>query len=334
MIYLDIRETDPRRNLALEEHLFRTVGQTDDCFLLWQNRSSVIVGRHQNTLAETNGAFLREHGIPAVRRLSGGGAVYHDLGNLNFTFITARERMEAMRFELFCTPVVETLRELGVDAQLSGRNDLSVDGRKFSGNSQYTSGGRLLHHGTILFAADLETMTAALTPPYEKLQSKGTPSVRGRVVNLSEALVGRVSLEEFRRLLANRALRGRTCSRFSLTADDWAAVDKLAREKYGSWEWNYGDSPPCSFSVKAYWNGCGTVEARVLLREGRIETVKFYGDFFGEESPAALEDALCGQKPEPAALEHVWNSIPVTRYLHGVRREDFVRLFDGARESA
>ncbi len=207
---------------------------------------------------------------------SRGASLCREAGDARRTFITARERMEAMRFELFCTPVVETLRELGVDAQLSGRNDLSVDGRKFSGNSQYTSGGRLLHHGTILFAADLETMTAALTPPYEKLQSKGTPSVRGRVLNLSEALGGRVSLEEFRRLLANRALRGRTCSRFSLTADDWVAIDKLAREKYGSWEWNYGDSPPCSFSVKAYWNGCGTVEARVLLREGRIETVTRY----------------------------------------------------------
>lgn len=327
MLYLESRETDPCWNLALEQYLFDTVGKEEDLFLLWRNRSSVIVGKHQNTFAEINAPFLRSHGIPAVRRLSGGGAVYHDLGNVNFTYITGRGGVELMNLRLFCTPLLETLGEFGVEAMLSGRNDVTIDGKKFSGNSQYTDGKRLLHHGTILFQTDMEMMRQALTPSCEKMEAKGTASVRSRVINLSEALRGRASQEEFQRRFARKVLEKTGGAAFRLTEEDRAAVDRLARERYASWEWNYGASPPCTAAVRRYLPGCGTVEVSLQAEGGRISSVKFTGDFFGERPLEELEALFCGERLEPEAFARVWAPAPVPSYLHGIQEDGFLQLF-------
>ena len=162
MIYLESKIVDPYWNLALEQYLFETVGQTADCFMLWQNKGSIIIGRHQNTMEEINRAFVEANNIPVVRRLSGGGAVYHDLGNLNFTFITSQNQDSQLHMQSFCTPVIQTLNQLGVSAEISGRNDLTIQSRKFSGNSQYVKGGRLLHHGTLMFSSELDVLDKAL----------------------------------------------------------------------------------------------------------------------------------------------------------------------------
>ena len=186
--YLDLTTTDPHWNLALEQYVFDRLPRDRSYFLLWQNDRSVIIGKHQNTPAEIDLPYVEAQGIQVVRRLSGGGAVYHDLGNLNFTFITDGEGAGTLDFALFCRPVVRVLESFGVSAQISGRNDITVCGKKFSGNSQYTREGRVMHHGTILFDSDLDAVTRALRVDEEKIRSKGVPSVRSRVTNLKEHL--------------------------------------------------------------------------------------------------------------------------------------------------
>lgn len=215
--YLDLMTTDPSYNLAMEQYVFDCLPRDRMYFMLWQNDNAIIVGKYQNTISEINEQAVRERGIRVVRRLSGGGAVYHDMGNLNFTFITDAGGSSALDMKLFCAPVVRTLAALGVKAEVNGRNDITIDGKKFSGNSQYLRQGRVMHHGTIMFDSDLSVVGEALRVDPTKIQTKGIRSVRSRVTNVAEHLPERVTLPEFRRILLENILRENQGEEYPLT---------------------------------------------------------------------------------------------------------------------
>ena len=191
---------DPYYNLAVEEYLFQTA--EDEVFMLWQNEPTVVIGKNQNAYAEVELDVLRERGIHLARRITGGGAVYHDLGNVNYTFI-AKSGQQGIDFAHFTAPILRALAELGIRAELSGRNDLLVDGRKFSGNAQYSANGKTLHHGTLLFDSDLTVLSDVLRPDEEKIRSKAVRSVRSRVTNLAPLLQKECQTGEFIDLLAD-----------------------------------------------------------------------------------------------------------------------------------
>ena len=222
--YLDLMTTDPSYNLAMEQYVFDCLPRDRMYFMLWQNDNAIIVGKYQNTIAEINEEAVRERGIRVVRRLSGGGAVYHDMGNLNFTFITDVGESNALDLKLFCEPVVRTLATLGVKAEVNGRNDITIDGKKFSGNSQYIRQRRVMHHGTIMFDSDLSVVSEALRVDPTKIQTKGIRSVRSRVTNVAEHLPEKVTLPEFRRILLENILKENPGEAYPLTQDGGKAA--------------------------------------------------------------------------------------------------------------
>ena len=298
--YLDLMTTDPSYNLAMEQYVFDCLPRDRMYFMLWQNDNAIIVGKYQNTISEINEEAVRERGIRVVRRLSGGGAVYHDMGNLNFTFITDAGGSGTLDMKLFCEPVVRTLAALGVKAEVNGRNDITIDGKKFSGNSQYLRQGRVMHHGTIMFDSDLSVVGEALRVDPTKIQTKGIRSVRSRVTNVAEHLPERVTLPEFRRILLENILRENPGEEYPLTPDDLAAVEKLRAERYATWEWNYGKSPACTMLRRSRVDGCGLIEAYITVEHGLVSAVTFKGDFFSAEEPEALAARFVGHTPDRA----------------------------------
>ena len=248
---------DPRENLALEGYIINNCRSDEVWLYLWQNRNTVVIGRNQNPWRECNMEAIRRDGVTLVRRSSGGGAVFHDDGNLNFTFITDADGSSTLDMKVFCEPVVRTLATLGVKAEVNGRNDITIDGKKFSGNSQYIRQGRVMHHGTIMFDSDLSVVGEALRVDPTKIQTKGIRSVRSRVTNVAEHLPERVTLPEFRRILLENILRENPGEEYPLTPDDLAAVEKLRAERYATWEWNYGKSPACTMLRRSAWTAAG-----------------------------------------------------------------------------
>lgn len=324
--YLNLMTTDPAHNLAVEQYVFDSLPRDRMYFMLWQNDNAIIIGKHQNTLAQINEPYVRQHGIRVVRRLSGGGAVYHDLGNLNFTFIADAADQESLNFRLFCQPIVRALAAIGVTAEINGRNDITIDGRKFSGNSQYVKNGRVMHHGTILFKSNLDMVNHALQVDPEKVRSKGIQSVRSRVTNVSEYLERDISLAQFRQLLLENMLRENPGQEYVLTEEDLAAIERLRQERYGTWQWNYGYSPQCTLCKKARIEGCGTVEAYLTVTHGVIEKAEFHGDFFSVKEPEQLAQRLIGCRPEWEAYEKALETLNPADYFVGITRERFLNL--------
>ena len=326
LCYLNLTTTDPAWNLAAEQYVFDCLPKDRAYFMLWQNDRAIIIGKHQNTLAEINERYVKEQGIRVVRRLSGGGAVYHDLGNLNFTFIADAAQTDGLDMQLFCQPVVRTLQAMGVDARVNGRNDMTIDGKKFSGNTQYVKTGRVMHHGTILFNSDLTAVSQALQVDPEKIKAKGVSSVRSRVTNVAEHLGEGASLESFRRLLLRNVLEENGGEEYVFTPADLEQIEKLRQERYDTWQWNYGASPACTVRKKARFEGCGTVEAYLNITHGRIESVQFCGDFFSVNEPAELAQMLAGCRPEQTDYEAVLGKTDVARYFVGMTKAQFLEL--------
>lgn len=284
---------DPYLNMAVEDYLVHTPDITEDIFMLWQNRPTVVVGRHQNSSAEINLPFVRENNISVVRRLSGGGAVYHDRGNLNFTFISRAQGM-GLDFSSFTSPVIEVLRKIGVPAEHTGRNDIEIAGRKFSGNAQYRTKNRLMHHGTILWDSNLEDVAQALQPDESKTVAKGIASVRSRVTNICEHLPQPMALQDFQQLLVEHIFRhsGEERQR-ALKDQEMMAIENLRHKKYSTWEWNYGQSPQYTQRRKAQYPW-GSMEAFLLVKQGIVDQCKLFGDFFTIADLSVLEAALLG----------------------------------------
>ena len=325
MLYVQSDSTDPCYNLALEEYLFSHLADRQNCFMLWQNNKAVIVGKYQNTIAEINASYVESNHLKVVRRLSGGGAVYHDLGNVNFTFVENRQEGEAFDFAVFCRPIANALARLGVEVQISGRNDMTVQGKKFSGNAQYMKRGRVMHHGTIMFDSDLDAVESALSPSGEKLESKGHKSVRSRVTNLKPFIKKEINVTEFRDILRDYVAAAHPLQTYSLNADDRAAVETLRDRVYSQWSWNYGFSPVYTHYKSRYIGGCGKIDIYLDIAEsGVIHEVAFYGDFFSSDNPQVLSEKLKGCFLEREALSRVLEGVSIGMFFHNLSTEDFL----------
>ena len=291
MIYLESPSADAAFNLALEEYVFQKMPRDREYFMLWQNSDAVIIGKHQNVWEEVNLPFIREHRIPVIRRLSGGGAVFHDMGNLNFTYIVNGDDPN-MAMERFAGPLLLACREFGIKAEITGRNDITADGKKFSGNARYQEDGRIMHHGTILIRSDLEKMAQALTVSTDKYISKGTASVRSRVVNLSDCTSRELSVRQFWDVL-KKQLRTEDAP-YVWTKQDLQAVCEIRDRRYGTWKWNYGSFPMYQVERRRRIEGCGTITVSMNVLAGVIDELKLTGDFLGSGAVHKLEDILYG----------------------------------------
>lgn len=297
--------------------------------MLWQNASAIIIGKNQNTVEEINRTVVEERGIQVVRRLSGGGAVYHDMGNLNFTFIRHGGDTANMDLHAFCQPIARVLQQLGVDAQVNGRNDITIQGRKFSGNSQYVKKGRIMHHGTLMFDSDLSVVTECLRVSKDKIESKGIKSVRSRVTNIREHLPegADISLEEFRQMLVHfmEAESGKM-ERYEFTPEDLARVEEIRAGRYGRWQWNYGYSPRYRLRKERRIEGVGKILVSLEVKDGCLERSEFYGDYFGSRDAAEISDVLQGCAMERQALTDRLLQVDVDQYFHRLCREQLIDI--------
>ncbi|TVX83157.1 lipoate--protein ligase [Peribacillus simplex] len=327
MLFIDNKGiTDPRINLAIEEYALKHLNIDETYLLFYINRPSIIIGRNQNTIEEINADYVDGNGITVVRRLSGGGAVYHDLGNLNFSFITRDEGDSFHNFKKFTQPVVETLEKLGIHAELSGRNDILAEGKKISGNAMFSTKGRMFSHGTLLFQSEMDHIVSALKVKKDKIESKGIKSIRSRVGNIADFLKEPMSVEEFRSyLLQNIFKDSGKVTEYVLTETDWEKIHKISEERYQNWEWNYGKSPKFNLQ-NSHRFAVGSVDIRLEVNRGIIENCKIYGDFFGVGEVADIEQKLTGTRYEKEAISSVLDEIDVRHYFGNVTKEEIVAL--------
>ncbi|MBI6873902.1 lipoate--protein ligase [Clostridium aciditolerans] len=326
MKYILSNSFNPYFNLALEEYIFKTVGMQEDFIILWQNENTIVIGRHQNTIEEINANFVQENNIKVVRRITGGGAVYHDLGNLNFSFITGYDKNNMIDYKKYTIPVINALKKLGVDAELSGRNDLTIDGKKFSGNAQSMHKGRILHHGTLLFDSNLDIIGKVLNVQLDKIQSKGIKSVRSRVTNIKDYLREGTDVNGFKELLLKNLFENNILEEYHLSENDLVSITKLKESKYDTWEWNYGKSPKFNFkSSKRFANG--KLEVLLNVNSGLINECKIYGDFLALCSVDELEEKLKRIRYEKSAIEYILSSVNLTQYFGNITLDEILECF-------
>ena len=318
---------DPAVNLALEEYCVRNLDVENEMYLLFYiNRPSIIIGKHQNTIEEINKDYVESKGIKVVRRISGGGAVYHDFGNLNFSFITKYSPGFFHNFEKFTKPVVETLRTMGVNAELGGRNDITVDGRKISGNAQFTNLKSMFSHGTLLFNSHIEDVVQALNVKIDKIESKGIKSVRSRVANISEFLDKEMTIQEFKDTITQNIFKEyESLPLYILSESEWNEVNKLAESKYNSWEWNFGRSPEFNIQ-KVNRFEFGQIDVRIFVKDGEIQNIKFYGDFLGYGDSEDIEKKLEGVLFKYEDVESALKNTDLKYYFGNITLKDFVKF--------
>lgn len=319
MIYIVSQSNDPAYNIAQEEFCFKELKQFNKIFILWINEPAIIVGKHQNTLAEINARFVQENGIHVVRRITGGGAVYHDLNNLNYTIISNEEEGENdFDFRTFSQPVIETLAGLGAKAEFSGRNDISIDGKKICGNAQAYAGNRVMHHGCLLFDTDLTVLSRALEVSKETVDSKGVRSVRSRVDNILPNLPVKITVHEFAdKILEQMKRKFPEMKEYSFSEAEKLEIERSRREKFGNWEWNYGNNPAAEI-VREKRYPAGRIQVFLNVSNGKINEIRFYGTFFGKNSDlAGPEDALKGVKYTSPEVKKALSQLDTTQYFAG-----------------
>ncbi|WP_339149982.1 MULTISPECIES: lipoate--protein ligase [unclassified Sutcliffiella] len=326
MLFIDNNGiTDPRINLAIEEYALKNLDIEDTYLLFYINEPSIIIGKNQNSVEEINTKYVEDNGIHVVRRLSGGGAVYHDHGNLNFSFITKDDGESFHNFKKFTAPVVEALKSLGVEAEMSGRNDILAEGRKISGNAQFSTRGRMFSHGTLLFDSEIEHVVSALNVKKDKIESKGIKSIRSRVANIKEFLNEDISIEQFRQLLLEAIFKSKDIPKYELTEEDWKNIHELSMERYQNWDWNYGKSP--KFNLQhSHRFPVGQIDVRLDVTKGKIENCKIYGDFFGVGDVSEVENLLSGVKYEKAGISQALEGIDVKHYFGNITRDELIDL--------
>lgn len=316
MFIVETGSTKPQYNLALEEYLCHKSKNGGEFFMLWQNEPTIVIGRFQNTLAQINAPYVKERGIHVVRRNSGGGAVYHDLGNINYSFITPGDSTD-FNFDMLAAPMVGVLRRLGIDAECSGRNDITVGGRKISGGAQFRSGGVILHHGTLLFNSDLDVLSEALQVSRDKFKDKGVKSIRSRICNILPLLPRAIGVGDFMSELRQGIESTRHLTPMTLEHKDLENAKILAEKKYSAWEWCYGKSPEFTEFKTARFSW-GSIEAHISVENGTIKNCLFFGDFFGngDFQPIVLRLRECP-----------YNGAAITEALRGANTD---KIFAGS----
>ena len=326
ILYYETNSTDPCFNLAFEEHLLKNKTE-GNILMLWQNANTVVVGLNQNTAEEINPAFIQEHGITVVRRTTGGGAVYHDLGNLNYSFITDLGDAANMSISQFSQPVCAALASMGVKAEVGGRNDIMIEGKKISGVAQRIEKHRILHHGTLLFSSDPLMIAGALHVDPSKFVSKSSKSVHSRVGNIKDYLPEEMTIQNFwRRLLQELAKEGAV--KCTLTDEELEQVETTAREKYRSWDWTYGKSPAYTLKNSARYPG-GSLEVRLLVEQGIIRQAMFSGDFMAVSDTAPAVAAITGKRLCREDLAAALTGVDIPAIFGGISLEEILETIFG-----
>lgn len=325
MKYIRNTNVNPYFNLAFEEYILNNF-RDDDYVLLWQNANTIVIGKHQNTPQEVNQEVVEELGVNVVRRNTGGGAVYHDLGNINFSFISNWKLENGINYEIFLEPIIKALNSIGVEAIKEGRNDLVVAGKKISGNAQMIIKDRILHHGTLLFDSDLTIMEKVLNVSPDKIASKGIKSIRARVANIKEFLQVDMDVSQFIDLLVESFFKYSETVEMRLTAHQLLEIETLATEKYQSWDWNYGNSPQSNYfnSVRLE---CGKVEISLFIDKGLIETCKIGGDFLALKDVADIERAMIGVKYNLDEIRSTLEGFNLGLYFGPTTTEEILHCF-------
>lgn len=330
MLFVDNQGiTDPTVNLAIEEFILKHLDVDENTYLLFYiNKPSIIIGKNQNTIEEISTKYVEEKGIKVVRRLSGGGAVYHDLGNLSFSFLTKDDGDSFHNFKKFTEPVVKALQKLGVNAELSGRNDLLAEGRKISGNAQFSTKGRMFSHGTLLFDSEMDEVVNSLKVKKDKIESKGIKSIRSRVANIKEFLKEDMTIEQFKELILKYIFDTEKIDeipQYHLTEADWKVINQISEERYKNWDWNYGKSP--KFNLQhSHRFPVGSIDLRLDVNKGVIDNCKIFGDFFGVGDISDIENRLQGVKYEKAEIEKVLVDLDIKHYFGNITKDEFIDL--------
>ncbi|TXJ21558.1 lipoate--protein ligase [Brachyspira aalborgi] len=325
MIYFyNIDSIDPYYNLAFEEYILKNYLK-DSYFLLWQNANTIVVGLHQNTIEEINREFADKNKINIVRRTTGGGAVYHDLGNLNYSLITDYNEREHISMNFFINPIVEALKNMDIKAISSERNDILIDGKKISGSAQRLYKNRILHHGCILFDSDLSVLSKSLKVKPEKFQSKSVKSVRNRVANISDFLKEPKNIYDFKNYILDSISRNNEIKNLNLTKKDIENINKLKENKYKTWEWNYGRSPKFNINNSKKFEG-GIVEVYLLVENGFIETCSIYGDFMALKPVSDITNKLIKCKYDADDIKDIILQFNIKDYFGNICIDDIVKL--------
>ncbi len=328
MLCIDNPSLEPYFNQAVEEYFLQNFDE--NIFMLWRNNNAIIVGKHQNTLAEINVNYVKQKGIKVVRRLTGGGAVFHDLGNINYTFIMSYgDEGAKVDFKKYNQPIIDVLAGLGVKAEFSGRNDILIDGQKFSGNAEHIfhQKQRVLHHGTLLYASEIQDISDALNVNPLKFEGKAMKSVRSRVTNISSHLKEDMGVDLFRQKVMNHITSMYSDARpYTLTDKDKAAIQKLADEKYSQWHWNFGYSPKYGMKKGVKTPG-GHVEVHLNVHKGVITELEIFGDFFVNKDIEPVEQALIGKEHREEVILATLKEIKSSEYFNNIAEEELVEAF-------
>lgn len=332
MKYLVTDSHDIRYNLALETYMMEHANLDEPILYFYINSPCIILGRYQDAYEEINQEYVKQHNIIVTRRTSGGGAVYDDLGNVSFSFITKDDGDSIGNFRKFTGPVIKALHELGAtDAEMAGRNDLQIHGKKFSGNAMKTEKGRMFSHGTLMYDVDLDVIGKALTVPADKIASKGIKSVHSRVTNLKPFFkpeYQHLTIKEFRDALAKKILGVDDlgdAKEYELDGQTKKNVEKLNHDVYSNWDWIYGESPKAAIQHRQHFTQ-GTVDFRITLKDGRIKDLKTYGDFFGQKNIDEFEQQLIGVRYDEQAIKEALRGFKISDYFGKIPENDILEL--------
>ena len=303
LVYIESTNTLPEFNLAMEQYVFDCMDRKNDYFILWQNENTVVVGKNQNTYEEVSLPYIKNHHTHVVRRLSGGGAVYHDLGNLNFTFIINSKKSQKINFDEFTTIIAKALND-----------------------SQYIKGNRTMHHGCLLYETKLDEMSKVLNVSNTKIISKGIKSVQSRVANICSYMKEPMTMEEFKSHLVSYMSKREKIEKYMFSEEDIKGIERLKASVYDTWEWNYGASPEYNVIKSKRFEECGEIKVFMVVKYGIIQKIQIYGDFFGCMDVSQLTSLLEGCKLRIEDLRNVLGQCDIGQVIHNFSEEQFLEL--------